>query len=314
MSKIAFVFPGQGAQCVGMGQSLYEACPESKEVFDLASDALGYDMAALCFEGPEESLRITENTQPTILTSSVAAYVALKSKGILPDVVAGLSLGEYTALVASGALKFEDAVRLVRTRGKLMQEEVPDGVGGMAAILGLEDNLVEEACKRASAYGVVQAANYNCPLQLVIAGEIAAVEKAVEEAKALGAKKAVMLPVSAPFHTSLLKGAGDKLVAYLDEVTIHPLNIPVIANVNADYYEDERVVKDRLVDQVSHPVLWAKTVSKMVEDGVDIFIEVGPGQSLSKFIKKIAKDVTVMSVEDIESLEKVVEAIKERQV
>lgn len=313
MGKIAFVFPGQGAQYVGMGKALYEAYPEAQEVFDEATEALGYDMAKLCFEGPEEALRITENTQPTILTTSVAALRALVSHGIQPDIVAGLSLGEYSALVAASAIQFKDAVKLVRTRGKLMQEEVPDGVGGMAAILGLGDSDVELACERAKAFGVVQAANYNCPNQLVIAGELQAVTKAVEEAKALGAKKAVMLPVSAPFHTSLLRGAGEKLKSHLVEVEASPLLVSVIANVNALPYESESVITERLVAQVSNPVLWSKSVERMVEEGVDLFIEVGPGNALSKFIKKIAKEVTILSVEDVESLEATVAYIKERQ-
>ncbi len=313
MGKIAFVFPGQGAQYVGMGKALYEAYPEAQQVFDDATEALGYDMAKMCFEGPEEALRITENTQPTILTTSVAALKALASHGIQPHVVAGLSLGEYSALVAADALQFKDAVRLVRTRGKLMQEEVPDGVGGMAAILGLDDSDVELACERAKDAGVVQPANYNCPKQLVIAGEIQAVTRAVEEAKLLGAKKAVMLPVSAPFHTSLLKGAGDKLKGHLEHVQVSSLTVPVVANVNASHYASSDVVKDLLVAQVSNPVLWAKSVAFMVEEGVDLFIEVGPGTALSKFIKKIAKDVTILSVEDVESLEATVAYIKERQ-
>lgn len=313
MSKIAFVFPGQGAQYVGMGKSLYESFPESKLIFDQASEALGYDMPALCFEGPEDALRVTENTQPTILTVSVAAFAALKAQGIVPDMVAGLSLGEYSALVAAEALDFKEAVQLVRTRGKLMQEAVPDGVGGMAAILGLEDHLVEEACAKASAIGVVQPANYNCPMQLVIAGELKAVEQAVVEAKALGAKKTVMLPVSAPFHTSLLSSAGEKLSDYLNACTFGKMAMPVMANVNGQTYENKSVIKDRLVDQVSNSVLWTKCVSEMVAQGVDIFVEVGPGQALSKFIKKIAKDALILTVEDSESLEKTVAFLKERQ-
>ncbi len=313
MSKIAFVFPGQGAQYVGMGKSLHDSFAESRLIFDQASEALGYDMPALCFDGPEEALRVTENTQPTILTVSVAAYAALKAQGIMPDMVAGLSLGEYSALVAAQALDFKEAVQLVRTRGKLMQEAVPDGVGGMAAILGLEDHLVEEACAKASDIGVVQPANYNCPMQLVIAGELKAVEKAVVEAKALGAKKTVMLPVSAPFHTSLLSSAGEKLSHYLEACTFGKMIMPVMANVNGQTYEHESVIKDRLVAQVSHSVLWTKCVSEMVAQGVEIFVEVGPGQALSKFIKKIAKDAIILSVEDAESLEKTVAFLKERQ-
>ncbi|MCK8058076.1 MULTISPECIES: ACP S-malonyltransferase [unclassified Fusibacter] len=309
MSKIALVFPGQGAQYVGMGQELSERYPEAKKIFDLATSVIGYDMSEMCFSGPEEALKITENTQPTILTASVATYEVLKKAGVKADVFAGLSLGEYSALVAAGALKFEDAVRIVKMRGKYMQEEVPLGIGGMAAILGLDDEAVEEACKRSSSVGIVEPANYNCPKQLVIAGEITAVEKAVEEAKALGAKKAVMLPVSAPFHTSMLKGAGVKLGTELDKYECGNFEVPVVANVDAQYYKGTEEVKHKLVDQVSNPVMWAKSVEQMVADGVTTFIEVGPGNALSKFIKKINKEVRILNVQDVASLEKTIAAL-----
>lgn len=304
MSKIAFVFPGQGSQYVEMGKEFAENFECASKVFDAASEALGYDMKKMCFEGPEEELKKTEITQPTILTASYAAYKVLEEKGIKPEMVAGLSLGEYSALVAAGVMNFEDAVRVVRKRGKYMQEEVPMGVGTMAAILGLGDDGVLEACKHGSQIGVCEPANFNCPKQLVIAGEVKAVESAVEKAKELGAKKAVMLPVSAPFHTSMLIGAGEKLASELEAVSIQEFDVPVVANVNADYYASKDVVKDLLIQQVSNPVRWEASVQKMIEDGVDTFVEVGPGKALSKFIKRISKEVKILNVENLESLEK----------
>lgn len=309
MRKIAFVFPGQGAQYVGMGQELAENYPVAKAIFEKASDAMGYDMEELCFNSSAEALKLTENTQPSILTASIAAYEVLKSKGITPAGFAGLSLGEYSALVASGVMNFSDAVRVVRKRGMYMQEEVPAGIGGMAAILGLEGSLVEEACREASNTGVVEPANYNCPGQLVIAGELKAVEDAVEKCKEKGAKKAVMLPVSAPFHTSMLKGAGEKLSLELDHLSYEPFEYPLVANVTADYVKSHEDVKSLLIDQVSSPVLWENSIKKMVEDGYDTFIEIGPGKALSKFIKKISRDVDILNVEDMKSLEKTLEKI-----
>jgi len=304
MGKIAFVFPGQGSQYVEMGKEFAENFESAAKVFDAATEALGYDMKKMCFEGPEEELKKTEITQPTILTASYAVYNVLLEKGIKPEMVAGLSLGEYTALVAAGVMSFEDAVRVVRKRGKFMQEEVPFGVGTMAAILGLGDEAVIEACEHGSALGICEPANFNCPKQLVIAGEVKAVESAVVKAKELGAKKAVMLPVSAPFHTSMLKGAGEKLALELEKVEIKEFDVPVVANVNADYYASKDVVKDLLIQQVSNPVRWEASVKKMIEGGVDTFIEVGPGKSLGKFIKRISKEVKILNVENMESLEK----------
>lgn len=309
MRKIAFVFPGQGAQYVGMGQELVENYPVAKAVFEEASKAMAYDMEALCFDSSVEILKQTENTQPTILTTSIAAYEVLKSKGIQPEGFAGLSLGEYSALVASGVIKFSDAVRVVRRRGMYMQEEVPAGIGAMAAILGLEGSLVEEACKEASPTGIVEPANYNCPGQLVIAGEVKAVELAVEKCREKGAKKAVMLPVSAPFHTSMLKGAGEKLSIELANISYEPFEYPLVANVTADYVASHEDVKSLLIDQVSSPVLWENSIKKMIEDGFDTFIEIGPGKALSKFIKKISRDVDILNVEDIKSLEKTLEKL-----
>lgn len=313
MGKLAFVFPGQGAQTVGMGQALAAAYPVAGEVFDRAGAALGADMRSLCFEGPEEELKKTENTQPAILTVSYAVLEILKQKGFAPEMTAGLSLGEYTALVCAGVITFEDAVKTVRRRGKFMQDEVPAGIGAMAAIMGIDDELVIEACEYGSEFGVCEPANFNCPQQLVIAGEAAAVEKGVEKAKELGAKKAVMLPVSAPFHTSMLKGAGEKLSEVLAEVPMGAFAIPVISNVNAKAYPGPQSVQELLVRQVSNPVRWGECVKTMIEEGVDCFVEVGPGNALSKFIKRVSKDVTILNVEDVESLEKTLEALKNRR-
>lgn len=309
MRKIAFVFPGQGAQYVGMGQELAEKYPVANKVFENATEALGYDMKQLCFESSVEELKQTEKTQPSILTASIAAYEVLVDKGIKPEGVAGLSLGEYSALVATGVVDFKDAVRVVKQRGKYMQEEVPQGIGAMAAILGLEGSLVEEACREASVVGIVEPANYNCPGQLVIAGEVAPVEKAVELCKEKGAKRGIMLPVSAPFHTSMLKGAGEKLAGELEHLEFQPLTYPLVANVTADYVNNHADVKSLLIDQVSSPVMWENSIKRMIEDGFDTFIEVGPGKALSKFIKKISKEVDIFNVEDIASLEKTIEKL-----
>ncbi len=309
MGKTAIVFPGQGAQYVGMGQAFAENFPVSKQVFENASEAMGYSMEELCFNSSDDELRKTENTQPSILTTCIAIYKALEDSGIKADGFAGLSLGEYAALVAAGAMPFESAVKVVRKRGQYMQEEVPMGVGGMAAILGLGNEKVVEACERASETGIVEPANFNCPAQLVIAGEVAAVEKAVEICKELGAKKAVMLPVSAPFHTSMLKGAGEKLATELESVAFKSLEKPVVGNVEADYIASENDIKDLLIRQVSNPVRWEESIQRMINDGYDTFIEVGPGKSLSKFIKRISKEVQILNVEDPASLEKTLEKL-----
>lgn len=302
MGKLAIVFPGQGAQFVGMGQSVYEAFDASKEVFTKGSKALDKDLEALCFKGPEEALKLTENTQPTILTTSIAIFRAIEAEGVQADGFAGLSLGEYSALVAGGALRYEDAVKVVRDRGRFMQEEVPAGKGAMAAILGMEREIIESVCAEINQKGVCSVANYNCPQQIVIAGEAALIEEAVAVLKEKGAKKAVMLPVSAPFHTKLLVGAGEKLGRVLADVEVNQPTKAVYTNVTAQVYTENTNIRETLVKQVSESVLWEDCVANMVKDGYDTFIEVGPGNALSKFIKKISKDVKVLCVETEEDV------------
>lgn len=310
MGKIAVVFAGQGSQKIGMGKELAENFKVASDVFDEASEALGFDVKKMIFEGDEETLMLTENTQPAIVTMSIAAYRVLQEKGIKPDMVAGLSLGEYSAHVAAGTLKFSDAVRLVKKRGKFMQEEVPNGVGAMAAILALDSESVLECCGKASEFGICEAANFNCPGQIVVSGEVKAVEKCCELAKEKGAKRAMLLSVSAPFHCSMLKGAGEKLAKELENAEVFDMNIPVITNVTAEYVENKEEVKELLIKQVSNSVKWEESIRKMIADGADTFIEVGPGKALSGFIKKIDKEKTVYNVEDIASLNKITEALK----
>lgn len=312
MPKIACIFPGQGAQYTGMGKELAESYREAMDIFDLAGERLGIDMKKLCFEGDKEELKKTENTQPSILTVSIAMLEVLKLKGIEPQVTAGLSLGEYSALVASKAISFVDAVALVKKRGKYMQEAVPAGEGTMAAVMGMERSSVMDCLKMASGYGVVEAANFNCPGQIVIAGHTKAVERACSILKDKGARRVIMLPVSAPFHSSLLKPAGEKLAAELENVEISDNKVPVISNVNAQVIMNKYEIKKCLIEQVSSSVLWEDSIKKMIDMGVDTFIEVGPGRTLSAFMKKIDKNLRVHNVEDIESLENTIVSIRER--
>lgn len=300
---IAFVFPGQGSQYPGMGKDLAENFPVARQVFEEANDALGFDLAGLCYNGPESELKLTTNTQPAILTVSVAALKALEqASGLRPSYLAGHSLGEYSALVAAGALSFADAVRTVRQRGAFMQEAVPVGVGAMAAILGLHAAELETVCQEAAQGQVVAPANFNSPGQVVIAGHAAAVERAIELAKAKGAKRAMPLPVSAPFHCSLMIPAGERLAGVLSRVVVSPLQAPVVTNVEAAPNSAAGRVKDLLVAQVSAPVRWDESVQKMRELGVDRFIEIGPGKVLAGLIKRIAKGAAAQNVEDVASL------------
>ncbi|MBW4827114.1 MAG: ACP S-malonyltransferase [Clostridiaceae bacterium] len=309
MGKVAFVFPGQGAQFVGMGKDFYDNFSVSKKVFEAANESLGIDIKSICFEGTEEELVKTENTQPAILTTSVAILKALEERGISCDYTAGLSLGEYTALVEANALDFNETVNLVKNRGKYMQEAVPEGKGGMAAILGLEKSKILEAVKEARNYGVIDIANYNSPEQIVISGEVEPLKVAVSQSKELGAKKAVHLPVSAPFHSSLLESAGEKLKKDLENVKVNDLEKIVITNVDAKPLGDKEEVKSSLVRQVSNSVLWCDSIIYMLDNGVDTFVEIGPGKSLKGFIKRIAKplnkEVNIFSVSNLSGFENV---------
>jgi [acyl-carrier-protein] S-malonyltransferase len=304
MGKTAFIFPGQGAQYVGMGKLIAEESKAASDIFDQASDALGTDMRRMIFESDDETLKITENTQPAIVTASVACLQPLLESGVKPDYTAGLSLGEYSAHVASGTMDFKTAVSLVRKRGKYMQEAVPLGVGTMAAIIGLSPEDVVECCKQASEAGIVEPANFNCPGQISIAGEVKAVQKAMELCTAKGAKRAIMLAVSAPFHCSMLRPAGEKLSAEFENVRFNDFKVPLIANATAKVVTSPDDIKELLVRQVSSPVLWENTVKLMLGDGVDTFIEIGPGKVLSGFVKKISKEARIFNIEDPESLKK----------
>ncbi len=311
MSKVGFIFPGQGAQYVGMGQALSDQYPLAKQLFAEADEALGFSLSSLCFEGPEDELKKTEITQPAILTVSVIAWRLLTDAGIVPTMVAGLSLGEYSALVAANTLSFSAAVKLVNKRGRYMQEAVPFGEGGMAAILGLDRQRLVDLCEQASQVGVVAPANFNCPGQIVIAGVAAAVDEAVRLAQEAGARRAVKLPVSAPFHTSLLESAGVRLAEDLKQAKLQLPEVPVLANVTAQPHQaDPEAIIQSLVDQVSHPVLWEDCVGTMLRAGIDTFVELGPGQTLSAFARKISREARVFSVEDPQTLTKTVEALK----
>ena len=306
MSKIAFIFPGQGAQACGMGKDFYEQTETGKRIFDKATQLMGFSMPQLCFE-ENDRLDITEYTQAAMVTASIAMMRVLEENGIKPDVAAGLSLGEYCALAAAGVMSDEDAIRTVRQRGILMQEAVPVGEGAMAAILALDAAVIEEVT---GAMEGVWIANYNCPGQIVISGEKAAVEEACEKLKAAGAKRAVMLNVSGPFHSGMLADAGEKLGEVLSQVELHEPQIPYVANVTAQYVKSAAEVKELLTRQVSSSVRWQQSVEAMIADGVDTFIEIGPGKTLAGFMRKISRDVKTLNVEKLEDIGKVAEALK----
>jgi len=311
MSKTAFIFPGQGAQYIGMGKELFDNIEVCKNIFNIVDSELNFKLSKLCFEGTGVELNITENTQPAILATSIAALMALREHGIKCDVTAGLSLGEYSALVCSGAMDFKDAIKLVKKRGRFMQEAVPVGIGTMAAIIGLAASLVEEACSEASTSGIVEIANLNCPGQIVIAGEIAAVELACTKCLEKGAKRAMGLSVSAPFHTSMLKPAAERLDIELQNINLEDITIPVMTNVTGDYVVNKDDIKANLKLQVMSSVLWETIIRNMIKDGVDTFVEIGPGKVLSGFVKKIDRKLTVVNVEDMASLDKAVQLLKQ---
>lgn len=299
MSKRAFIFPGQGSQYPGMGKDLADNFAVARQIFEEADDALGNSLSRLCFEGPEDQLKLTANTQPAILTVSVATLRVLQTEtGLAADYLAGHSLGEYSALVASGALRFADAVRTVRARGTFMQEAVPVGAGAMAAMLGIEPDVLAAICAEAGQGEDVSPANFNSPGQIVIAGHTGAVNRAIEIAKAKGFRKAMLLPVSAPFHSSLMVPAGERLAEVLAAVLVGDITAPVVTNVEAKPNQDKDRVKELLVRQVSAPVLWDASVREMVSLGVTEFVEVGPGKVLSGLVKRIDKEVATKNVED----------------
>lgn len=308
--KTAFIFPGQGTQSVGMGKALAEAIPASREVFERADEALGSRLSSLCFEGPEEELRLTANTQPAVLATSVAALSALVGRGAKADFVAGHSLGEYSALVAAGAIRFEDAVTIVRRRGLFMQEAVPAGEGAMAALLGCDLDAVKAVSEEASELGVCSAANINSPSQIVIAGHRPAVERAVELARARGAKRAVMLAVSAPFHCALMKPAADRLQPVLDATDFRDLSVPLVTNAGAEIITRGADARAALVRQVASPVLWSDSVRRLIDEGVGLFIEIGPGKVLSGLMRQISREVKVLNVEDPDSLDAAARALE----
>lgn len=299
----AFIFPGQGAQFPGMGKDLFENFSVARQVFEEANEVLDFDLAGLCFNGPEEELKLTRNTQPAILTMSIAALRVVEAEtGLRPSFAAGHSLGEYSALVCSGAIDFAAAVKTVRLRGTFMQEAVPVGVGAMAAILSAEADALVEICAEAAQGEVVAPANYNSPGQIVIAGHASAVNRAIEIGKGKGYRKAMLLPVSAPFHCALMQPAADRLKAVLDGLTYQKMQLPVVTNVEASANADCTRVRDLLVTQVCAPVLWEQSINAMIHNGVTRFIEIGPGKVLSGLVKRISKEVQLANVEDRSSL------------
>jgi len=312
MSKIAFIFPGQGAQTVGMGKNLCDNFKEARDVFAEADEALQFKLSSLCFDGSETELNLTVNTQPAVLTVSLACLRMIeKNLEITPDYVAGHSLGEYSALVGTKAFSFSDGVKAVQKRGRFMQEAVPEGAGGMAAVLGLRRAQVEEVCQEAAQGEVMTPANFNCPGQIVISGAAKALGRAIVLAKEKGSPKAVVLSVSAPFHCALMEPAAQKLKDFLNDVTVSSLAYPVVTNVEAMPNQEAGLVKEFLIKQVTHPVLWEDSITAMRERGVTTYVEIGPGKVLSGLVKKIDRSATLCNVEDTESLKKLEKVWKE---
>lgn len=312
--KIAFIFSGQGAQYVGMGKELYDTYPVCKNVFDRANEVLGFDIKNLIFNGEKEELNITENTQPAILTTSIAILSILKEKGIIADITAGLSLGEYSALVASEAIDFDTALKLVKKRGHIMQEAVPLGIGAMAAVIGLGEDKIKLILNSISDAGTVEIANYNTPNQIVIGGEKDAVNLAQVKLTEAGARKVIPLKVSGPFHTSMLNNASKELGEYLKDIKFNEPKLKVITNVTGDFITDKNEINSLLEKQVKSSVKWSKTIEKMLEEGIDTFIEIGPSKTLSSFVKEISRNkkanVNIFNVEDLKSLDKTLEGVE----
>lgn len=310
MKKTAFIFPGQGSQYPGMGKEIAQAYPQAMDIFNKADEKLGYSLSDLCFEGPEDKLKITQYTQPALLTTSIAILKAFQSSGIEADFAAGHSLGEYSALVCAQSLDFQDAVGLVEKRGLYMSEAYPPGQGTMAAILGLPEENIEGLCKEASKVGLVEPANYNCPGQLVLAGKTEGVREAMRIAKDFGAKRAIELAVSGPFHSSLLEVAGKRLLEAMEDISFSDPKLRVVANVSAQEVMTSQEVKEALFRQVNSSVKWEQSVRYMIDQGVERFVEIGPGKVLSGLVRKISNQVETFNIEDLASLEKTISGLK----
>ncbi len=307
--KIAFLFPGQGSQYVGMAKEFIEQFAESKEIFDIASAVLGYDLAQLCTQGPAETLNLTVHTQPAILAASIAILQPLERRGLEASAAAGHSLGEYTAITAAGGFALKDAVMLAQKRGQYMQEAVPEGSGLMAAILGMDRQDVEKTCLEAAKNGIVAPANYNSPGQIVIAGERSAVEKAMEIAKAGGAKKVIPLAVSVPSHCAMMKKAGERLAEYLANIEFNDLSIPIVNNADAKFLQQASELRPSLIRQISSPLYWEDSIRTLTADGYDTFIEIGPGKVLAGLAKRIERNARVLNVEDPKSMNETLSAL-----